>query len=179
MRPKPLCRHSIGKCRFASQLEEGPCLFQHEWETNDGQHHPILRRSSNSLYWSTAGSRLSGNSTNADLGGNSRSLTLCGIHEAMNTRPGKTLELRTELIPRGSLILALERTLGQRLTHEHRYYLADRPVHCGDLLELHLNGQWLCGRYEWSGNPDDSPTFHLSDSISGLDEQSLMRWPPG
>ena len=50
------------------------------------------------------------------------------------------LELRSEPIPRGPIIERLEQEIGRPLTHETRHYLAGQPVHCGDTLELYLDG---------------------------------------
>lgn len=96
-------------------------------------------------------------------------------HHRMAT-PGTTLELRREEIPRSYLIERLERELGRSLTHEHRHYLAGEPVNCGTLLELFDAGGWSFGRFEWSGNPADPPTFHIGERIVSLTEDSLLRW---
>lgn len=87
------------------------------------------------------------------------------------------LDLRTEMIPRGALIGALERELGRRLTHEHRHYLANQPVHCGDALQLYMDDSWIAGRYEWSGSPDELPIFYHDNGVAWLDDTSLLRWP--
>ena len=81
------------------------------------------------------------------------------------------------MVPRGALIAALEQQLGRRLTQEHRHYLGNQPVHCGDILELRKNGQWLSVRYEWSGNPDELSVFISDDGGVPLDEASRLRWP--
>jgi hypothetical protein len=92
------------------------------------------------------------------------------------TRPGTNLELRSEMIPRGKLIERLEHELGQPLTHEHRYYLDGEPINCGTLLEIFEAGTWAIGRFEWSGDPADPPTFHIGERIISLTENSLLRW---
>jgi hypothetical protein len=97
--------------------------------------------------------------------------------EGMNATLGHPLELRTELIPRGELIRAIESKLGVRLTHEDRHHLAGEPVHCGDKLELLRDGRWVYGRYEWSGEPASLPTFHLDGATLRLDSACLLRWP--
>lgn len=89
---------------------------------------------------------------------------------------GTTLELRRENIPRERLIERLERELGRSLTHEYRYYLDGDPVNCGTVLELFEDGGWMIGRFEWSGDPADTPTFHIGERIISLTEQSLLRW---
>ena len=95
----------------------------------------------------------------------------------MTTNLGNALYLRTELIPRGPLIRAIERESGQRLTHDCRHYLEDQPVHCGEILELFKGGQWVSGRYEWSGVQEERPVFFHDHGVDPLDEKSLLRWP--
>ena len=60
---------------------------------------------------------------------------------------------------------------------EHHHYLDDSPVHAGDTLELLLGGNWIPGRYEWTSDPDTSPTFHTDDGVVGLGPESRLRWP--
>jgi hypothetical protein len=95
----------------------------------------------------------------------------------MTMHPISALELRVEVIPRSPLIEKIERDTGQMLTHEHRHYLEGQPVHCGDTLEMYREGQWTLGRYEWSGEPEDSPTFHFGHDAIPLDDSFLLRWP--
>lgn len=95
----------------------------------------------------------------------------------MGVEPIRALELRADVIPRSALIKAIERETGRSYTHEHRYYLENQPVHCGDELELYKDGQWMRGRYEWTGNVDDVPTIHLSNGLIGADGHCLLRWP--
>ncbi len=43
------------------------------------------------------------------------------------------------------------------------YFLQGRPVRPGQDLELRLEGSvWILGRFEWSGDPGEPPTFHLA-----------------
>jgi hypothetical protein len=93
------------------------------------------------------------------------------------TTSNMTLELRRTEIPRSPLIAAMERELGKPLTHECRHYLADEPVHCGTILELDRDGEWIFGRYEWSGRPDDLPTFHIGERALWLKADARLRWP--
>jgi hypothetical protein len=95
----------------------------------------------------------------------------------MNIRSIRGLELRREAIPRCPAIEAIEEITGQAVTEEIRHYLEDQPVHCGNTLELYRNGQWLGGRYEWTGNAEDMPTFHTGTETLALDESALLRWP--
>lgn len=87
------------------------------------------------------------------------------------------LELRCTEIPRSPLIMMMERELGRPLTHERRHYLAGEPVHCGTILELDCDGRWTFGRYEWSGRPDDLPTFHIGERALWLSADARLRWP--
>lgn len=88
-----------------------------------------------------------------------------------------TLELRCAEIPRSPLIAMMERELGRPLTHERRHYLAGEPVHCGTVLELERDGEWIFGRYEWSGRLDDLPTFHIDERALWLSADARLRWP--
>ena len=91
--------------------------------------------------------------------------------------PITPLQLRRIEIPRSPLLELLEYRLGRVITHEHRHYLAGRPVHCGDLLELYRNGSWILGRYEWTADRDDQPTFETGSLVVGLEGTHLLRWP--
>jgi len=95
----------------------------------------------------------------------------------MNIRPIRSLELRAEAIPRCSVIEAIEEITGRSLTEEFRHYLENQPVHCGNTLELYRDGQWVGGRYEWTGNTEDLPTFHSKEETFALEESALLRWP--
>ena len=95
----------------------------------------------------------------------------------MTTTSNTTLELRNVAIPRSPLVERLEQTFGRLPTHETRHYLADRPVHCGDMLELYLDGQWVVGRYEWTGKPEELPTFEYDGGVRRIDAECLVRWP--
>ena len=91
--------------------------------------------------------------------------------------PITALELRRIDIPRSPLIEVMEREFGKSITHEYRHYLAGEPVHCGDTLELFYEGNWIRGRYEWTAEPDELPTFESDQGIHRLDESKLLRWP--
>ena len=67
-----------------------------------------------------------------------------------------------------------------------RYYLADRPVHGGDTLQLCFSGGWVTGRYEWNADPSERPRFHCSIELEGgeveecsipIPEGALLRRP--
>jgi hypothetical protein len=87
------------------------------------------------------------------------------------------LELRTKEIPRSHVLERLEDELGRPLTHETRHYLAGRPVHCGDLLEIYIDEQWVLGRYEWTGKPEELPTLKFDADVMRIDDECLVRWP--
>jgi hypothetical protein len=91
--------------------------------------------------------------------------------------PITTLELRKIEIPRSPLIEFLERQVGYPLTHEYRHFLAGEPVHCGTILQRFEDGEWVFGRYEWSGSPEDLPTLHIGEQVIGLTARCLLRWP--
>jgi hypothetical protein len=91
--------------------------------------------------------------------------------------PITTLELRAVEIPRHPLVEIIEREIGRPLTHEHRHYLANEPVHCGDFLELFEAGKWAVGRYEWTCSPDEPATLHSVDRVISITENCLLRWP--
>jgi hypothetical protein len=94
----------------------------------------------------------------------------------MAVAPIQKLQVRKEPVPSGPLIEAFEREIGRPITHTFRHYLADQPVHCGDILELYREGEWLPGRYEWTGRPDELPTLDFGDETVWLDDDSLVRW---
>lgn len=48
-----------------------------------------------------------------------------------------------------------------------RYCLDDKPLRGGDILALCFSGGWLVGRFEWSSDPADLPTFHCSIELVG------------
>lgn len=95
----------------------------------------------------------------------------------MPVHPLTTLELREEKVPQSKIIEIIERDLGRPLSPQYRHYLENKPVHCGDELELHQDGNWIPGRYEWTARREDSPTFHTNDGITELDTTCLLRWP--
>lgn len=64
-----------------------------------------------------------------------------------------------------------------------RHFLAGRPVHGGDGLELHLEtGAWGVGRYEWSFREGALPLLYVGLAGGGqvaleILEAALLRWP--
>ena len=95
----------------------------------------------------------------------------------MTVTPITKLELRSVLIPCSPTIARLEQESGRPLTHETRPYLAGRPVYRGDILELQFDGDWIIGRYEWTGKPEERPTFEYDAGIMRIDDECLVRWP--
>lgn len=95
----------------------------------------------------------------------------------MTVTPITKLELRSEPIPRGPIIERLEQEIGRPLTHKTRHYLAGRPVHCGDILELYVDRVWTIGRYEWTGRTEDLPTFDCDLGLLRIDAECHVRWP--
>ncbi len=90
---------------------------------------------------------------------------------------GQRLKLRAIEIPRGPIVEMMEAELDRPLTHEHRHHLAEKPVTCGDLLELFHEGEWVLGRYEWTTNLDELPTWEAGELVLWLDGSQLLRWP--
>lgn len=91
--------------------------------------------------------------------------------------PITRLELRAVPIPHSAVVERIERETGRDLSHEHRHFLADRPVHCGDMLEIYSEGRWIPGRYEWTGRTNETPTLETAQAIIHLDGDQLLRWP--
>ena len=57
-----------------------------------------------------------------------------------------------------------------------RHFLACRPVHAGDVLDLRLSGdQWIPVHYEWSWQPTDVPRGYMALGGRGED----IGWDPG
>jgi hypothetical protein len=98
-------------------------------------------------------------------------------NNAMSVTPITRLELHSEPVPRGPIIERLEREIGRPLTHQTRHYLAGEPIHCGDILELCVDGTWIRGRYEWTGKPADLPTFAHDGRVRRITADCLVRWP--
>jgi hypothetical protein len=57
-----------------------------------------------------------------------------------------------------------------------RHYLACKPVHCGDTLQLCFSGGWVTGRYEWDSNVVNRPRFHCSIELAtgGVEECAIV-----
>lgn len=102
-------------------------------------------------------------------------------HRVAMPTPISTLELRSDEIPRSPLLALIEKEMGYTITHERRHYLADQPVHCGNLLQFFENGRWITGRYEWSGVAGTQPSLHIArpdgERIISITSGCLLRWP--
>lgn len=60
-----------------------------------------------------------------------------------------------------------------------RHFVADKPVHCGDQLELQLDdGSWARRCYEWNPPAGGDPTLDLGRVSVFLTKDSVVRWPP-
>jgi len=73
-----------------------------------------------------------------------------------------------------------------RLIEDHddggrRYYLEDRPIHCGTLLEVYLQGGWLTVRFEMDAQQFPVYSLRLGegwDQVSmRLPDTAELRWP--
>ncbi len=67
-----------------------------------------------------------------------------------------------------------------------RYHLSGRLVSGGATVALCFSGGWVTGRFEWSGDPAEPPSFSASIELAGggvaehrlpLPEGALLRWP--
>ena len=90
--------------------------------------------------------------------------------------PSTTLELQTIPIQQTPITQMLKQ-LGCTVKHATRHYLAGIPVHCGEMLEIYADGDWILGRYEWTGSEDEEATLKTVDRILCLDGTQLLRWP--
>ena len=93
-------------------------------------------------------------------------------------------ELKAGERPRGQLELV-------RDADGFRHYLDGRRLEKGDEIEMLLaNGEWLRGRYDWTGNPVVWPAFrveltgrvavHAERKLTGampIPPAALLRWP--
>ena len=91
--------------------------------------------------------------------------------------PNSTLELRSVPFPRQRMSSLLMQQPSYYVTLEKRHYLGGFPVHCGEMLEVYIDGEWLLGRYDWTAMPGDEPTIELYDRVLWLDGTQLLRWP--
>jgi hypothetical protein len=67
-----------------------------------------------------------------------------------------------------------------------RYFLLERPVQGGDIVQLCTSGGWVTGRFEWDAGMGGVPTFYFSVELDGggvaelsfpIPERALLRWP--
>jgi hypothetical protein len=63
-----------------------------------------------------------------------------------------------------------------------RYYLANEPLHAGDIVEfLTDDGSWLSGRYEYHWNRSDgnlAAYLCVGEETFPIRETATLRWPP-
>ena len=88
---------------------------------------------------------------------------------------GELLELRAEL----GRSFYIE---GKLVPGGLRYYLAEKPIHAGEMLEMLLDdGSWALGRFEWTYRKEEWPWFYVDtesgDTIDLNPERSRLRWP--
>ncbi len=91
--------------------------------------------------------------------------------------PASMLQLRMIADQYGPTVQLAGKQLGQPIAHRYGYFLAGRPVCCGDTLEVFRRGQWIFGRYHWTTNPADQPMLEAENLVIGLDATHLLRWP--
>lgn len=73
-----------------------------------------------------------------------------------------------------------------RAAGAERYFLLDRAIRGGDIVQLCASGGWITGRYEWDPGSSRPPTFYFSVELDGggveqlsfpIPERALLRWP--
>jgi hypothetical protein len=73
-----------------------------------------------------------------------------------------------------------------RAAGAERYFLLDRPIRGGDVVQLCASGGWITGRFEWDPGRGGAPTFFFSVELEGggveqlsfeIPERALLRWP--
>jgi len=57
-----------------------------------------------------------------------------------------------------------------------RWFLDDRPLNGGDIVQLCCSGGWLTGRFECDAGTSDAPTFFFSIELGAgrVAQQSLV-----
>lgn len=67
-----------------------------------------------------------------------------------------------------------------------RYFLLDRSIGGGDIVQLCTSGGWITGRFEWDAGTGGVPTFYFSVELEGggvaqlhfaIPDRALLRWP--
>lgn len=67
-----------------------------------------------------------------------------------------------------------------------RYFLGDKPISGGDIVQLCTSGGWITGRFEWDPGEAGVPTFFFSLELDGggvsqlqiaIPARALLRWP--
>jgi hypothetical protein len=67
-----------------------------------------------------------------------------------------------------------------------RFFLLERPVSGGDIVQMCASGGWITGRFEWDTGQGGAPTFYFSVELEGggvaqlqfpIPERALLRWP--
>lgn len=61
-----------------------------------------------------------------------------------------------------------------------RWFIDDRPLHGGDIVQLCCSGGWLTGRFECDSGTGDAPTFYFSIELgAGRVDQQKLTLPEG
>lgn len=58
-----------------------------------------------------------------------------------------------------------------------RYVLDGRPIHAGDVLDVHQDGQWTGCRFEWLHTPELAPALFFGDQGRVMRDDDRLRWP--
>jgi hypothetical protein len=95
--------------------------------------------------------------------------------------PVENHRFRDAHMPFSSSSLSLGRAQGVP-----RYFLGDKPISGGDIVQLCTSGGWITGRFEWDVGEGGVPTFYFSVELDGggvsqlyfaIPERALLRWP--
>ncbi len=66
----------------------------------------------------------------------------------------------------------------------HWYFLRDRPISGGDVVQMCTSGGWIMGRFDWDSGVGGVPTFYFSVELDGggvallhfpIPERALLR----
>lgn len=61
-----------------------------------------------------------------------------------------------------------------------RWFVGDRPLHGGEIVQVCCSGAWLTGRFECDSGTRDEPTFFFSLELEGgVQEQQKLVLPEG
>lgn len=61
-----------------------------------------------------------------------------------------------------------------------RWFLDDRPLSGGDVVQVCCSGGWLTGRFEWSAGVNAPPSLHFSIELgAGRVAERVLELPEG